>query len=87
MSRLPSAIAAGHTEAGMESRFHARLFTDQLDFPEEFRVPRTGRQPGRLRRVELGVAGRVHGRAILGADVIALAHALGRVVTLPEHAQ
>ena len=42
-------------------------------------------------RSERGIALRlsrpVHGRAVLGADVVSLAHALGRVVALPEDAE
>ena len=32
-------------------------------------------------------AGAVDGRAVLRADIVALAHALGRVVQFPEHGQ
>jgi len=36
---------------------------------------------------QLGVGRRVDGRAVLGAAVVPLAHALGRVVVLEEHGQ
>src|SRR6185369_17911172 len=39
------------------------------------------------RRGELRVGRGVDGRPVLGTDVVALAHALGRVVVLPEHLQ
>src|SRR5262249_10464351 len=39
------------------------------------------------RRATLRVAVRVDGGAVLGADVVALAHPLGRIVVLPEDAQ
>ena len=42
---------------------------------------------GHLRRRLLGVVGEVDARAVLGADVVALAHALGRVVLLEEDLQ
>src|SRR5215216_1306699 len=41
----------------------------------------------RLGRLPLGLGEGVDDRAILGAGVVALAHALGRVVVLPEDAQ
>src|SRR5581483_9574810 len=41
----------------------------------------------RLRRFTLGVVRPVDGRAVLRADVVALPHALGRVVVLPEEAE
>src|SRR5690606_2228152 len=42
---------------------------------------------GGLGRLALGLGVGVDGRAVLGADVVALAHALGGVVGLPEDAQ
>jgi len=38
-----------------------------------------------LRHDRLFVAGDIDTRAVLGADIVALAHALGRVVTFPEY--
>ena len=40
-----------------------------------------------LRRPRLGIRGGIDGRAVLAADVVSLAHALGRVVALPEELQ
>ena len=40
-----------------------------------------------FRRVQLLRRGRIDHRAVLAADVVALAHALGRVVQFPEHLQ
>src|SRR6201999_1642660 len=45
------------------------------------------RRAGRLGGLALGLARRVDRRAVLGPDVVALAHALRRVVVLPEELQ
>ena len=47
------------------------------------RAPTLARLRGE-RRLVLGVGRPVERRAVLGADIVALAHALGRVMSLPE---
>src|SRR4029079_18330625 len=55
-----------------------------VDTAAESVLERRARRVGRL---TLGVARRVDRRAVLGADIVALAHALGRIVVLPEALQ
>src|SRR4051812_30234053 len=66
--------------AGLARRACVRSDLAELELVEQ----RLVRGAGRLVRLLLLLGGPVHGRAVLGADVVALAVALGRVVRLPE---
>src|SRR5829696_2910775 len=67
-----------------------------VEFPRALDLGRDLAEPPRLERGLIGIAGGfrglslffarpIDGRAVAGADVVALAHALRRVVGLPEH--
>src|SRR5664279_6226247 len=74
-------IVLGEEErAGVSDLCCDRPEAGTVQYPRE-------RNPARLRGPTLPVCRGVDRRAVLGTGVVALPHALGRVVSLPEHSQ